>query len=150
MKKLMTLAAAMTVLAAAATDYTWTGGGTDTLWTNEANWDGSGYPQSGDTATLNTADAVITVPAGTTCKQIIVSAAATLEGASETTWSDSSNTVNIESTESAANLAAISGSATLTLRNISFTSPASSQWFKAPLEIKGSVYLWSACTSNSK
>lgn len=32
------------------TEYTWTGGGTDSNWTTENNWDISGYPGTGDTA----------------------------------------------------------------------------------------------------
>ena len=31
-------------------NYTWTGGGSDTNWTTVANWGGSGYPGSSDTA----------------------------------------------------------------------------------------------------
>ncbi|MDY5633312.1 MAG: CHAP domain-containing protein, partial [Treponema porcinum] len=32
------------------TEYTWTGGGTDSNWTTENNWDISGYPRTGDMA----------------------------------------------------------------------------------------------------
>ena len=62
MKKLMTLAAAMTALAAAATDYTWSGasGGS---WTDEANWGGSGYPGASDKAIIS-ATTEITIPSG--------------------------------------------------------------------------------------
>lgn len=40
----------LSAIGAWGTDYTWTGGGTDSNWTTENNWDISGYPRTGDTA----------------------------------------------------------------------------------------------------
>ena len=44
-----------------ATDYTWTGGGNDGNWENPDNWDGSGFPSTGDNAVISQ-DVTITEP----------------------------------------------------------------------------------------
>lgn len=61
MKKLsLVVSVAALAFGAQATDYVWSGGGTDAgVWTDPANWGGSGYPVCGDTATFSD-DATIT------------------------------------------------------------------------------------------
>ena len=40
------------------TDYTWTGGGGDSNWTTDANWDIAGHPDGADTATFSLSPAL--------------------------------------------------------------------------------------------
>ena len=55
-KKIVMILAAMTAFAAFADPYTWTGGGTDaTSWNDENNWEPTGVPGGGDTATFTSA-----------------------------------------------------------------------------------------------
>ncbi|MBQ6329836.1 MAG: hypothetical protein IJI35_12525, partial [Kiritimatiellae bacterium] len=55
-KSLITILATMATFAALANSYTWTGGGADaTSWNDENNWDPTGVPGGGDTATFTSA-----------------------------------------------------------------------------------------------
>ena len=63
-KLLLIVAAAVIGFAAFATNYTWTGGGNDGLWTTPANWGGSGYPNAADAEVKFNGDATVSLDTG--------------------------------------------------------------------------------------
>lgn len=64
-KWLLIVAAAVIGFAAFATNYTWTGGGNDGLWTTSANWGGSGYPSTSSDVAIFNGDATVSLNTGT-------------------------------------------------------------------------------------
>ena len=101
------------------TEYTWTGGGTDSNWTTENNWDISGYPRTGDTAifTGNT-EVTVVLDADITISTIKTGT----EGASKVTintngysLTTTNFTVNAGATGSYNTTTVITGNGTLTV-----------------------------------
>ncbi len=101
------------------TEYTWTGGGTDSNWTTENNWDISGYPRTGDTAIFTGNTEVTAVLDG----NITISTIKTgTEGASKVTIDTDGHsltttnfTVNAGATGSYNTTTVITGNGTLTV-----------------------------------
>ena len=63
-KSLLVVAAAVIGCSAFATNYTWTGGGNDGLWTTSANWGGSGYPSTSSDVAIFNGDATVSLNTG--------------------------------------------------------------------------------------
>ncbi|MCI6982776.1 MAG: hypothetical protein MR917_01005, partial [Treponema porcinum] len=109
----------MSAIGAWGTDYTWTGGGTDSNWTTENNWDISGYPRTGDTAIFTGNTEVTAVLDG----DITISTIKTgTEGASKVTidtngytLTTTNFTVNAGATGSYNTTTVITGNGTLTV-----------------------------------
>ncbi|MCI6721301.1 beta strand repeat-containing protein, partial [Treponema porcinum] len=109
----------LSAIGAWGTDYTWTGGGTDSNWTTENNWDISGYPRTGDTAIFTGNTEVTAVLDG----DITISTIKTgTEGASKVTidtngytLTTTNFTVNAGATGSYNTTTVITGNGTLTV-----------------------------------
>ena len=109
----------LSAIGAWGTDYTWTGGGTDSNWTTENNWDISGYPRTGDTAIFTGNTVVTAVLDG----DITISTIKTgTEGASKVTidtngytLTTTNFTVNAGATGSYNTTTVITGNGTLTV-----------------------------------
>ncbi|WP_288716003.1 FlgD immunoglobulin-like domain containing protein [uncultured Treponema sp.] len=109
----------LSAIGAWGTEYTWTGGGTDSNWTTENNWDISGYPGTGDTAIFTGNTEVTAVLDG----NITISTIKTgTEGASKVTIDTDGHsltttnfTVNAGATGSYNTTTVITGNGTLTV-----------------------------------
>ena len=118
MKKLMILAAAMTALAAAATDYTWDSTRATGAWNDASNWGGSGYPSaSSDKAIFNSA-ATVTISGGECVGTVSLGADVTIDGGS-TSWT-ASNAMEFGNVEAS--------DYTLTLQNVGFQNIKTGGW----------------------
>ena len=118
MKKLMTFAAALTALAATATDYTWDSTKSTGAWNNASNWGGSGYPSaSSDKAIFNSA-ATVTISGGECVGTVSLGANVTIDGGS-TSWTDS-NAMEFGNVEAS--------DYTLTLQNVGFQNIKTGGW----------------------
>lgn len=88
----MKFSAAWLMLAAsfaAATEYTWNGGGGDAYWTNSANWGGAGYPNGDLDIALFTNAANVTLDANVTLGRVH------LNGGGATVTINGTNTITI-------------------------------------------------------
>ena len=74
---------------AAATEYTWNGGGGDACWTNSANWGGAGYPDGDLDVALFTAAADVTLDSDVTLGRIH------LNGGGATVTINGTNTITV-------------------------------------------------------